>query len=70
MKRFRNPLILAGAALLCACEPEAPESSSNDLALPVTAPIKAREHLRQEVRKINVVNKRRGRELDAMDPNK
>ena len=46
------------------------KAPSSYLALPITAPIGARERMRQQVRKINVGAQRRRRQMDSVDPNK
>ncbi len=77
MKRMNTVWALALIWMLTACGPRKPEpaateetsqpkSGLQDLAAPVTAPMKARDHLRQQMRKQNAKAQDRRRQLDSV----
>ena len=73
MKRARQALLLLTTLSLAACGPEEepekkPEEKpvSSDLALPVTAPMRVREHLNTQLKKHNDAARQRARQLDGI----
>ena len=71
---MRNPLVMLSCMLLlgaCGGGPdaeEAPAAKGSDLALPVTAPMGAREHLLGELEAHDQREKQRSRTIESLLP--